>query len=546
NLALIACFAGLGIGYGLRQRVVTPMITFLGMAALVLLALPPDLIGVFSLKHLSRYVLFTTLYSWTPEQPWPVVLGGLLGLLVAFSTMVFMFIPLGQILGDCFRASSNQLRDYTLNVIASLAGILFFTALSVLGTSPWLWFACGFLPLLLLLPSRRDQWIGAVLSLAIIFGAPLLLPRYPGMAAVEWSPYQKIVVWKVEARPTQTTTQTTTQTGWRLGAAGFRPDGPVMYMFDVNDTAMMWLLDMSSNALQKHPWLTRPEKIEWYDFPYHIYPAPKRVLVIGSGGGNDVAAALRHRAGQVDAVEIDPKIAQLGKRFHPERPYEDPRVTVHVQDARRYLGASHEKFDLIDFAQLDNTDYNSMSSLSNIRMDSYVYTRECFEQAYKLLKPDGVMVVNFGADEYWGRRSVRTLKDATGVIPRSFKNDLQFLFQGQENAYVLDPGGRLDRALGTDPKLAAWVKDREAHWTPDTESPDVSDDWPYWFLPQRMIPSLQLFAMIFIVVVSLLLVVFMLPGSARRVQGHFFFLGAAFMLLEVHSITRVALLLGAT
>src|SRR5205085_4132812 len=71
---------------------------------------------------------------------------------------------------------------------------------------------------------------------------------------------------------------------------------------------------------------------------------PRRVLVVGAGTGNDVAAALRAGATEVDAVDIDPAVVALGRRHHPEHPYDDARVRVIVDDARaafRRLPARH-------------------------------------------------------------------------------------------------------------------------------------------------------------------------------------------------------------
>jgi spermidine synthase len=39
---------------------------------------------------------------------------------------------------------------------------------------------------------------------------------------------------------------------------------------------------------------------------------------LGADTGNDVAAALRHGAEHIDAVELDPVILRLGKQYHPE------------------------------------------------------------------------------------------------------------------------------------------------------------------------------------------------------------------------------------
>ena len=67
---------------------------------------------------------------------------------------------------------------------------------------------------------------------------------------------------------------------------------------------------------------------------------PERVLVIGAGTGADVAIALAEGVGQVDAVEIDPELYELGRRVNPERPYEDPRVRVIIDDGRAFLERS--------------------------------------------------------------------------------------------------------------------------------------------------------------------------------------------------------------
>jgi len=78
------------------------------------------------------------------------------------------------------------------------------------------------------------------------------------------------------------------------------------------------------------------------------------VLVIGSGGGNDVAVALHNGAKHVDAVEIDPELLELGEKNHPDKPYSDPRVTTHVDDGRAFLERTNKKYDLIVLALPDS------------------------------------------------------------------------------------------------------------------------------------------------------------------------------------------------
>ena len=120
-------------------------------------------------------------------------------------------------------------------------------------------------------------------------------------------------------------------------------------------------------------------------------PAFGDVLVIGAGSGNDVSRALAWGAHHVDAVEIDPAIQRLGARDHPDHPYQDPRVTVHIGDGRNFLRVSPARYDLIVFALVDSLVLHS--SYSNIRLESFLFTQEAFTDVQTHLKPGGVFVM---------------------------------------------------------------------------------------------------------------------------------------------------------
>ena len=70
--------------------------------------------------------------------------------------------------------------------------------------------------------------------------------------------------------------------------------------------------------------------------------------------GNDVAAALGEGVGHVDAVEIDPVLNEIGRRHHPNQPYSDPRVTIHLDDGRSFLRTTGRRYDLIIYALVDS------------------------------------------------------------------------------------------------------------------------------------------------------------------------------------------------
>src|SRR5208283_2080174 len=115
------------------------------------------------------------------------------------------------------------------------------------------------------------------------------------------------------------------------------------------------------------------------------------VLIIGAGSGNDVSRALQWGAKHVDAVEIDPVIQSLGARDHPNQPYADPRVSVHLGDGRNFLRSDEGQFDLIVYALVDSLVLHS--GYSNIRLESYLFTDQAFKDVRKHLKPGGIFVM---------------------------------------------------------------------------------------------------------------------------------------------------------
>ena len=98
--------------------------------------------------------------------------------------------------------------------------------------------------------------------------------------------------------------------------------------------------------------------VEYLDFttaaaPYGVLEEPE-VLILGAGGGAPVLLALRHDAARVDAVEIDPNVAQLLTGPYADfagRLFERPGVSLHVAEPRafveRRLGRGEAGYDLV-------------------------------------------------------------------------------------------------------------------------------------------------------------------------------------------------------
>jgi hypothetical protein len=245
--------------------------------------------------------------------------------------------------------------------------------------------------------------------------------------------------------------------------------------------------------------------------------------------GNDVAAALRAQMGSVKAVEIDPAIVELGKQLHPEQAYNDNRVSIEVDDARSFFNRSQDKYDLIVFGLLDS--HTLLSSLSSVRLDSFVYTVESFRQAKELLNPDGYMTVAFVTNTWIEERLGRMLGEVFG------QENVYANHREEGTIFVVGNHPPNSKAMG---QLSLWVENPQI-----TNLPLATDDWPYIYLRGLRIPAGLWQTLLVIIVLSIALMARSFP-EALKPNVHFWLLGAAFLLIEFKSITELALLFGTT
>jgi spermidine synthase len=434
-----------------------------------------------------------------------------------FALIATAFIPFGQMVGWYLENAPNGVPAYSVNVLASLAGIAGFTVLSFLHQPPWVWFLVA--GLVFMLVFWKNPRARRTLGIAFLVYVCLLAIPDHRHASTYWSPYQKLTI-----RP------------------NFNQGQLETYSLTTNDSLYQTILNLSPEFVQSHAdtFQLHPLDQNSYNLPYRFYPAPPSVLVLGSGMGNDVAAALRNGAGKVEAIEIDPLILKLGRELHFEHPYQSPRVHVTLDDARSYIENSHDQFDLIVFSLLDS--HTTTSHFTNIRIDNYVYTAEALERARRLLKPDGLFIVKFQVDNPWvAGRLFRLLHDTFGRDPIQF----QTVIGGYDISgrfFVSGSPERLAKATA-EPALAAYLATHGN--VPMEPAIPTTDDWPYFYQHAPGLP-------IIVILVSIaVLIVFgwflrQTTGEGSRLDFHFMLLGAGFMLLEAQIVSKMALLFGTT
>jgi hypothetical protein len=276
----------------------------------------------------------------------------------------------------------------------------------------------------------------------------------------------------------------------------------------------------------------------YYNLPYRLGGQPGNVLVVGAGSGNDVAAALRNGAHSVTAVEIDPAIVYLGQRLHPERPYQDPRTHLVTDDARTFLRQPGDRFDTMIYGLLDS--HTNLGAMTNVRLDSFVYTVEGFREAVARLSEHGLLCVSYTVlDKSQGDRLYAMLRAGyPDRPPRAFRSEVQ-----NSTVFVTGPGlTRLTDLAAELPEVTA-----EFAGLPD-DAELATDDWPFFYMRGRAYPLTYALMIALLLALSCLLVRKHLGKARVRTSrnGLFFFLGAGFMLIETKAVTELGLVFGNT
>jgi hypothetical protein len=502
NFVLIASFLGIGLGILLGRawptRQVSPFALLLfGVVALVLRAqlnvqIDPE-----------DQIFFGLEYSTSADTNF-LVLPLIMALVIAL--MATLALPLGGLL-----RSLPPLRAYGVDIAGSLAGIGAFGLISAVGLEPIAWFSVAAVLIALGALGRGLTAWSAVPGAAMI--GVLILIGGQALGTDQWSPYYRISTFDDEGRP--------------LSARPGSVDRPEH-------------LHVNGIGLQSMGTVTDPDGMILHRQLYRWLPDRQfdRALIIGAGTGNDAALALSEGVQHVDAVEIDPVIARIGRDFHPDRPYDDPRVSVHIDDGRAFMRRSTDRYDLIVFALTDSL--TLVTSTANVRLESFLFTEESFRAARDHLSDDGVFVMYNAYREPW------LVAKLQGMVAQEFGHEPLLWLPGTSRA-VIAAGPGVAQAVAQ-----GHVADEVDELAPiEGVAPAfATDDWPFLYLRTPGIAPYYLAALgvllaFAVVAVSIASRVTRMP-LRRGFSPHFFVLGIAFLLLETRSLVTFSLLFGTT
>lgn len=522
NLVLLVIFISIGLGMFLKKR-----ISLLISLILILLL---NIILIFNLfgSITSLISPLSESFIWF-QGSWASVLHVLLGFLLTGLLLIiisFIFIPLGQYLGKIFENCKKTVLFYSLNIIFSLIGMWFFSLQSYYNISPYIGSILGAVILASLV--KKDKRNSAYLISSFIFIIIILtLLKSPN---VFWSPYQKLSILKYQENQYLTSG----------------------YILKVNNVGYMSLTDFSlehKNLIEdklKDKLLPKNFDFKYnnqYDLPFLLKDDIQDICIVGAGGGNDAAAAIRADVRSIDAVEIDPKIIELGKKYHPEDPYSSVKVNIIVDDGRSYFKRSKKKYDLVIMGLADSHTLNS--PLTNLQLDNYLYTEESFEDIKKILKEDGLLFISFDVRRPWiGSKIQNNLTKVFGHQPIIFSMQNEIPVFGWGGVIFIQDVKKntVYSNLEKNKELLDFINSRQVKY--DSDNSKLTDDWPYLYLDKQRIPKIHL-------IISLSFLVFLFIfikkiATKERFYLESFFLGTGFLLIEFVNISRSALLFGNT
>jgi len=484
NFVLIASFLGIGIGF-LRANARPALFPWspLIFAALVafVLAFPVKLTSLGGTKN-----PFQAAFGFSPLPRWQ-------SLSITFVLCTTLMAAIGQGVGSVF-VRLPPLDAYRLDIVGSIGGIVLFSLLSFLLLPPLGWGAIAAVTMAVLIGPRWQ-----LLPLIAVVG---LLALESFSKNDHWSPYYKVTATHMV--------------------------GPIR----VGGVTTHDVLSISANNIPHqtaYPVATLRRIERFYFFPYRHVARRRlgRVLIVGAGNGNDVAVALREGVRHVDAVEIDPVIQALGRRYHPDHPYQNPRVTVHIDDGRAYIERTKDHYDLILFALPDSL--TLFAGQGNLRLENYLFTVESMRRVKHLLRPGGTFAMYNYYQPWLLDRYAGVLESVFGRSPCVELGDTL----GTSRQAVLTTGAGADRNC-------------RRHWRGDPLDPPT-DDHPFPYLARRTIPGFYLRALGLILAATLLLI--RSTGTRFRQMTPYLDLacmGAAFFLLETKNVVQFALLFGTT
>ena len=183
-------------------------------------------------------------------------------------------------------------------------------------------------------------------------------------------------------------------------------------------------------------------------FASYLYqPDPRRVLIVGLGGGAMVRFLTHHEPDvQIDAVEIDPVVVRLADEYFGVR--SGGNVRVHTADAVKFVESTEDRYDLI----LMDAFLRPSDDTDTTGVPTGLKTQAFLDRLKGALAPGGA--VAFNVNEHDG------MADDIAAVAATFDNVAVYRSPPAENRVVIAAEG----GVATDDELRARVDALDARF----------------------------------------------------------------------------------
>ncbi|MFT5523314.1 MAG: spermidine synthase [Pirellulaceae bacterium] len=178
-------------------------------------------------------------------------------------------------------------------------------------------------------------------------------------------------------------------------------------------------------------------------------PHPKKVLIVGLGGGAMVHFLAHHcKDVYVDAVEIDAEVVAAADKYFNCR--SSDQAKIHTADGLKFIANSEDKYDVIymdAFLKISN-ETDAAGVPRNLKTEAF------YKQAQTKLTDKGIMVFNLNVHSKT-RDDVQLLKRVFSKAMLFKADDSNYVFVGLPNDDVLDRNTLRARAKELDQRFDA-------------------------------------------------------------------------------------------
>jgi hypothetical protein len=219
----------------------------------------------------------------------------------------------------------------------------------------------------------------------------------------KWNPYSRIVAYKPY-----------TGAPFLWGPSPKLPAGTQATWIQMN------IDGMAGTAMAQYDGTPQSVNYLRYDITNLAYSLPgiRSAAIVGVGGGRDLVSARLFGVGQITGIELNPIFVNLDTKDPYYRSFGHigsiPGLQLHVDDARNWFAATHQRFDSIEMSMIDTWAATGAGAFS--LSENGLYTLEGWRTFLGTLTPRGVFTVSRWYDPSNLLETGRVISLATAAV----------------------------------------------------------------------------------------------------------------------------------